>query len=78
MDEAETGLKSLLAVKIFGADLKTLEQRAEQVRDILSRVRGITHIVIVRELGQPSLINQTRSCQNRALWLKRQRREHLD
>ena len=55
VDEAETGLKSLLAVKIFGPDLKTLEQKAEQVRDILSRVRGITHIVIVRELGQPSL-----------------------
>ncbi len=56
VDEAETGLKSLLAVKIFGADLKVLEQKAEQVRDILSRVRGIDHIVIVRELGQPSLI----------------------
>ena len=55
VDEAETGLKSLLAVKIFGSDLKTLEQKAEQVRDILSHVRGITHIVIVRELGQPSL-----------------------
>jgi len=55
VDEAETGLKSLLAVKIFGSDLKTLEQKAEQVTDVLSRVRGITHIVIVRELGQPSL-----------------------
>jgi heavy metal efflux system protein len=55
VDEAETGLKSLLAVKIFGADLKTLEQKAEQVRGVLSRVRGITHVVIVRELGQPSL-----------------------
>jgi heavy metal efflux system protein len=56
VDEAETGLKSLLAVKIFGANLKTLEQKAEQVRGVLSQVRGITHIVIVRELGQPSLI----------------------
>jgi heavy metal efflux system protein len=55
VDEAETGLKSLLAVKIFGSDLKILEQKAEQVRDLLSQVRGITHIVIVRELGQPSL-----------------------
>ncbi|MDQ2776191.1 MAG: CusA/CzcA family heavy metal efflux RND transporter [Acidobacteriota bacterium] len=55
VDEAETGLKSLLAVKIFGPDLKTLEQKAEQARDLLSQVRGITHVVIVRELGQPSL-----------------------
>ena len=41
VDEAETGLKSLLAVKIFGTDLKILEQKAEQVRDVLSHVRGI-------------------------------------
>ena len=55
VDEAETGLKSALAVKIFGADLDILEQKARQVRDILSRVRGIGHIVVLRELGQPSL-----------------------
>jgi heavy metal efflux system protein len=56
VDEAETGLKSALAVKIFGTDLSILEQKAMQVKDILSRVRGIGHIVLVRELGQPSLI----------------------
>jgi cobalt-zinc-cadmium resistance protein CzcA len=56
VDEAETGLKSSLAVKIYGPDLKTLENRAGQVKDILSKVRGITEITVVRELGQPSLI----------------------
>src|SRR5579864_2961099 len=56
VDEAETGLKSALAVKIFGQDLSTLEQKAKEVKDILSKVRGIGHIVLVRELGQPSLI----------------------
>ncbi len=56
VDEAETGLKSALAVKIFGADLNILEQKAKEVKDILSKVRGIGHIVLVRELGQPSLI----------------------
>jgi len=55
VDEAETGLKSLLAVKIFGTDLKVLQEKAEQVKNILEHVRGITHIVIVKELGQPSL-----------------------
>jgi cobalt-zinc-cadmium resistance protein CzcA len=55
VDEAETGLKSLLAVKIFGTDLKILQEKAEEVKGILSHVRGITHIVIVKELGQPSL-----------------------
>ncbi len=56
VDEAETGLKSSLAVKIFGPDLATLEDKAGQVKNIISKVRGITGITVVRELGQPSLI----------------------
>ena len=56
VDEAETGLKSALAVKIFGSDLATLEDKAKQTRDILAKVAGITEITVVRELGQPSLI----------------------
>jgi cobalt-zinc-cadmium resistance protein CzcA len=56
VDEAETGLKSALAVKIFGTDLATLENKAQQVKDVLEKVPGITEITVVRELGQPSLI----------------------
>ncbi len=55
VDEAETGLKSALAVKIFGQDLKTLEDKATQVKDILHKMPGITEVTVVRELGQPSL-----------------------
>jgi heavy metal efflux system protein len=55
VDEASTGLKSSLAVKIFGADLQTLESKAEEVQRAISTVPGITHISLVRELGQPSL-----------------------
>ena len=55
VDEAETGLKSALAVKIFGPDLATLEQKAFQVKNILNKIPGITEITVVRELGQPSL-----------------------
>jgi cobalt-zinc-cadmium resistance protein CzcA len=56
VDEAETGLKSALAVKIFGQDLKTLEEKAIQVKDVLHKVPGITEVTVVRELGQPSLL----------------------
>ncbi len=56
VDEAETGLKSSLAVKIFGPDLATLEQKADAVKQVISRVPGIEHISIVRQLGQPSLV----------------------
>ncbi len=55
VDEAETGLKSALAVKIFGGDLKVLDEKAAQVKSILQKVKGITEITVVRELGQPSL-----------------------
>jgi heavy metal efflux system protein len=55
VDEAETGLKSSLAVKIFGADLNVLETNADAVQRILTTVPGITHVSLVRELGQPSL-----------------------
>ena len=58
VDEAETGLKSALDVKIFGDDLTTLEDRGRQVRSVLQHVRGITQITLVQELGQPSLTVQ--------------------
>ena len=55
VDEAETGLKSALAVKIFGSNLNTLEQKGRAIKKVLEGVRGITDVTLVRELGQPSL-----------------------
>ena len=42
VDEAETGLKSALAVKVFGADLDTLQQKGKAIKQVLEQVRGIT------------------------------------
>ena len=56
VDEAETGLKSALAVKIFGADLGTLQQKGKAIKQVLERVRGIREVTLVQELGQPSLV----------------------
>ncbi len=55
VDEAETGLKSALAVKVFGKDLNTLQQKGKEIKQILERVRGIRDVTLVQELGQPSL-----------------------
>jgi len=55
VDEASTGLKSSLAIKVFGSDLKTLETLAGNVKKSIARVPGINEITIVRELGQPNL-----------------------
>jgi cobalt-zinc-cadmium resistance protein CzcA len=55
VDEALTGLKSALAVKIYGGDLQVLEDKALQVKRVLSQVPGFTDLTVVRELGQPSV-----------------------
>jgi cobalt-zinc-cadmium resistance protein CzcA len=56
VDEALTGLKSSLAVKIYGEDLNVLEDKAVQIKNTLSRVPGFTGLTVVRELGQPGLL----------------------
>jgi len=56
VDEALTGLKSALAVKIFGPDLDVLEKKAVEIKNILDKTPGYTELTVVRELGQPSLI----------------------
>jgi cobalt-zinc-cadmium resistance protein CzcA len=55
VDEAETGLKSSLAVKVFGSNLVTLEQKGKAIKQVLEHVRGIRDVTLVQELGQPSL-----------------------
>jgi heavy metal efflux system protein len=55
VDEAETGLKSALAVKVFGSNLEVLEQKGRAIKQILEQVRGIREVTLVQELGQPSL-----------------------
>jgi cobalt-zinc-cadmium resistance protein CzcA len=55
VDEAETGLKSALALKIHGPDLNELQNLARQAKAVMSRVRGVTDITLVHELGQPNL-----------------------
>ena len=56
VDEALTGLKSALAVKVYGPDLTTLEDKALEIKRVLERVPGFTELTVVRELGQPSLL----------------------
>lgn len=56
VDEALTGLKSSLAVKIYGPDLEVLQTKALEIKKTLETVPGFTELTVVRELGQPSLI----------------------
>ena len=58
VDEAETGLKSALAVKVFGPDLEVLESKGRAIARVMQGVRGIDRVLVVEELGQPSLTVQ--------------------
>src|SRR3954468_20976178 len=58
VDEAETGLKSALAVKVFGPDLNVLQQKGKAIKQVLEHVHGIRDVTLVQELGQPSLTIQ--------------------
>jgi heavy metal efflux system protein len=55
MDETLTGTKGGLAVKVFGPDLRTLEEKADEIKDVMSKVPGITDLGVQRDTGQPSL-----------------------
>jgi cobalt-zinc-cadmium resistance protein CzcA len=56
VDEALTGLKSALAVKVYGPDLNVLQNSALTIKNALQGVPGFSELTVVRELGQPSLI----------------------
>ena len=65
VNEAETGLKSSLDVKVFGPDLQLLEQKGTEIKRVIEAVPGITHVTVVQELGQPSLTISIDRAKNR-------------
>jgi len=55
MEEAVSGVKGELATKIYGDDLKVLEEKADQVVNVMRQVKGIEDLGVFRVLGQPNL-----------------------
>lgn len=55
VEEAVSGVKGSIAVKIYGSDFDFLENEAQKVYDVLKTVRGIDDLGIIRNLGQPEL-----------------------
>jgi cobalt-zinc-cadmium resistance protein CzcA len=55
VNETVTGTKGGLAAKIFGSDLKVLEEKGEQITSIMARIPGVKDLGLFRELGQPNL-----------------------
>ena len=55
MEEAVSGVKGELAAKVYGDDLRVLEEKAEQIAGIMRRITGIEDLGVLRVLGQPNL-----------------------
>jgi cobalt-zinc-cadmium resistance protein CzcA len=55
MEEAVSGVKGELAVKLYGDNLRTLEKKADEIQAQMSSVKGIQDLGIFRIIGQPNL-----------------------
>jgi len=55
MEEAVSGVKGELATKVYGDDLKTLEDKADEIVGVMRKVPGIEDLGVFRVLGQPNL-----------------------
>jgi heavy metal efflux system protein len=53
--ESMTGTKGSLALKVFGDDLKVLEQKGEEVTAVISAIPGMHDVKLLRDFGQPNL-----------------------
>jgi cobalt-zinc-cadmium resistance protein CzcA len=55
MEEAVSGVKGELATKVYGDDLKILEDKADQIAKVMSQIEGIEDLGVFQVLGQPNL-----------------------
>jgi cobalt-zinc-cadmium resistance protein CzcA len=55
MEEAVSGVKGQLAIKIYGSDLKTLEAKGSEIVDVMRSIKGIADLGLFRVIGQPNL-----------------------
>jgi cobalt-zinc-cadmium resistance protein CzcA len=55
MEEAVSGVKGQLAIKIYGDDLKTLEAKGDEIVNVMRSIPGISDLGLFRVIGQPNL-----------------------
>ncbi len=51
VEEAISGVKGEIAIKVFGSDLKTLQDRADQITHILASIQGATDVAAEQQAG---------------------------
>ncbi len=55
VEEAVSGVKGELAVKLIGPDLTTLEAKADQIVNVMRGIPGVADLGVFRVLGQPNV-----------------------
>lgn len=55
MEEAVSGVKGELAVKLYGDDLHVLEAKAQEILNVMSKINGVEDLGVFRIIGQPNL-----------------------
>ena len=66
VEEAVSGVKGELAVKLFGRDLKELENKADQIQGVMSQIPGVADLGTFQVRGQPNVnLNVDRAAADR-------------
>src|SRR5580692_6433305 len=66
VEEAVSGVKGELAVKLFGTDLKTLEAKADEMQGVMSQIPGVADLGTFQVRGQPNVnLNVDRAAADR-------------
>jgi heavy metal efflux system protein len=55
VEEAVSGVKGELAVKLFGTDLKELEQKADEIQKVMAKIPGVADLGTFQVRGQPNV-----------------------
>jgi cobalt-zinc-cadmium resistance protein CzcA len=55
VEEALSGVKGELVVKLFGTDLAILQQKAAEVEQVLSGIPGVADLAVEKQFGQPQI-----------------------
>lgn len=53
VDELISGVKSQLAIKLFGEDMEVLKEKAEEIAKVVSKVAGVADLRVEQTSGQP-------------------------
>src|ERR1700687_4989554 len=66
VEEAVSGVKGELAVKLFGRDLKTLERKADEMQGVMRKIPGVADLGTFQVRGQPNVnLNVDRTAADR-------------